>query len=86
MSSRTSSEKLVYMANQIATYFSTQPGDDGAKRVAEHLRSYWEPRMRARIFEMLDTGEAADLSPLARAGVEIWRREMNALPAHSEVD
>ncbi len=86
MSSRTTSEKLVYMANQIAIFFETQPGDDGAEKVAEHLRSFWEPRMRERIFAMIDAGEAEGLSPLARAGIERWRAFGDAIPAHSEAE
>lgn len=40
-----SPEKMVHMANQIATFFKTQPGSDQAARVAAHLTDYWEPRM-----------------------------------------
>lgn len=41
-----SPEKMTYMANQIATFFKSQPGGDPEARVASHLRDYWEPRMR----------------------------------------
>ena len=41
-----SPEKMVMMANQIATFFRSQPGTDQADRVAAHLKDYWEPRMR----------------------------------------
>lgn len=40
-----SPEKMVYMANQIATFFKSQPGTDQASRIATHLTDYWEPRM-----------------------------------------
>ena len=59
-----SPEKLVYMANQIATFFATQPGDDRADRVADHLSDFWEPRMRAQLLEIVAEG-GAGLSPLA---------------------
>lgn len=62
-----SPEKLVRMANQIAVFFASQPGEDQADRVAQHLRDYWDPRMRARIAELVDD-PASGLSPLARAG------------------
>ena len=84
MSSRTTDEKLVYMANQIATFFESQAEGTRAERVAEHLRSFWEPRMRDRLFAMMEAGEAGDLKPLARKGAEIWRAHGRAVPAHSE--
>ena len=51
-----SPEKMVLMANQIATFFKTQPGEDQAQRVADHLNDFWEPRMRRQLFELLDNG------------------------------
>ncbi len=63
-----SREKLVHMANQIATFFETQPGSDQADRVAQHLRDYWDPRMRARIAEIAEAPDSG-LSPLATEAV-----------------
>ncbi|MDF0602695.1 formate dehydrogenase subunit delta [Psychromarinibacter sp. C21-152] len=51
-----SPEKLVRMANQIATFFATQPGDDRADRVAAHINEFWEPRMRAQLAEHMAQG------------------------------
>ena len=42
-----SPEKMVRMANQIATFFKTQPKEDAAARVAAHIKDFWDPRMRA---------------------------------------
>ena len=42
-----SHDKLIRMANQIATFFRSQPGSDQAERVAAHLKDYWDPDMRA---------------------------------------
>lgn len=58
-----SPEKMVMMANQIATFFDSQPGDP-AEKVADHLRDYWEPRMRAQLLAFLDSG-GQGLSPSA---------------------
>jgi len=63
-----SREKLVHMANQIATFFESQPGEDQAERVAQHLRDYWDPRMRTQIAEIAETSESG-LSPLARDAI-----------------
>lgn len=53
-----SPEKMVHMANQIATFFRSQPGDDQAERVATHLRDYWEPRMRDQLKDYIARGGA----------------------------
>ena len=63
-----SPEKLVHMANQIATFFRSQPGTDQADRVAQHLRDYWDPRMRAEIAQIAQRPESG-LSALAREAV-----------------
>ncbi|MEY3003232.1 MAG: hypothetical protein RLZZ491_408 [Pseudomonadota bacterium] len=42
-------DKLVRMANQIAAFFATQPGQDQAERVAAHLKDFWGPDMRAAL-------------------------------------
>lgn len=44
-----SPEKMIRMANQIATFFKTQPGTDHAAHVAAHLSDFWEPRMRDQL-------------------------------------
>lgn len=51
-----SPEKMVTMANQIATFFKTQPGDDQADRVAAHLSDFWDPRMRDQLRSYVAAG------------------------------
>lgn len=51
-----SPEKMVLMANQIATFFQTQPGTDQAARVADHLNDFWDPRMRRQLAAHIQTG------------------------------
>ena len=42
-------DKLVYMANQIADFFKSQPGDAAALRIADHLpRSGFAQRFCAK--------------------------------------
>lgn len=64
-----SHDKLVRMANQIATFFSSQPDTDKAGRVADHLREFWEPRMLDQMAQHLEAG-GAGLSDLAREGCQ----------------
>ena len=59
--------RLVTMANQIATFFATQPGDP-AKATADHLKSFWDPRMRKAIAAHV-AADGAGLDPVALAAV-----------------
>lgn len=49
-----SPEKLVYMANQIAKSFRSRTYDEAVVATAEHISNFWEPRMRAQLFKLLD--------------------------------
>uniref|UniRef100_UPI00135ABCDE formate dehydrogenase subunit delta n=1 Tax=Geminicoccus flavidas TaxID=2506407 RepID=UPI00135ABCDE len=60
---------LVTMANQIATFFATQPGDP-AQATAQHLRQYWDPRMRTAISSHVEAG-GEGLDPVALAAVRL---------------
>ncbi|WP_420569169.1 formate dehydrogenase subunit delta [Thalassovita sp.] len=67
-----SPEKMITMANQIATFFATQPGEDQAQRVADHLNDFWEPRMRAQLAAHLETG-GEGLDPLVVQAASLLR-------------
>jgi formate dehydrogenase subunit delta len=66
-----SPDKLVYMANQIGKFFAHQ-GDRAAAGVADHLRRFWDPRMRRAILEYVDRG-GAGLDPHVLQAVESLR-------------
>ncbi|QUD87164.1 formate dehydrogenase subunit delta [Phenylobacterium montanum] len=61
--------KLVMMANQIATFFASQRHADPVEGVRNHLRLFWEPRMRKAIIAHLQGG-GEGLDPVAKAAVE----------------
>jgi formate dehydrogenase subunit delta len=67
-------DRLVKMANQIATFFATQPGDEAARATAEHIRAFWDPRMRAGIAEHAAAG-GEGLAPVALAAVRLAMSE-----------
>jgi formate dehydrogenase subunit delta len=48
--------RLVYMANQIGKFFASMPSHKAAVGIENHLRKFWEPRMRERIIAYLDKG------------------------------
>lgn len=65
-------QKLVYMANQIATFFASQPSVDASEGVAQHINDFWDPRMRRRFFELAEAGTV--LSPVVAAALSKIRR------------
>ena len=58
-----SAQRLVHMANQIATNLATEPDPVGA--TAEHIILFWDPRMKRMILEH----GREDLSPTAAAAI-----------------
>ncbi|AYG60764.1 formate dehydrogenase subunit delta [Rhizobium jaguaris] len=65
--------KLVYMANQIATFFKTQPANEAVPGVATHINKFWEPRMRRQLFELIDHGDSG-LNPLVLEAASLIHR------------
>lgn len=52
-------EHLVKMANQIEAFFKAEPSRDGAiDGVANHLKRFWDPRMRQQIRAHVEAGGA----------------------------
>jgi formate dehydrogenase subunit delta len=66
-------DKLVYMANQIATAFAAQGRDAQAAAVADHINKFWEPRMRAHLLATLDAGGSGLSEAVVAAGPQIRR-------------
>jgi formate dehydrogenase subunit delta len=57
-------ERLVYMANQIATNLATDSNPVAA--IAHHIDLFWDPRMKSLIFKNGSNG----LSPAAAAAIQ----------------
>jgi formate dehydrogenase subunit delta len=74
-------ESLVRMANDIGNFFASEPDRASAiAGIANHVRRYWEPRMRRQIYAHLDAG-GEGLSDLARAAVrQLSDKERAAAP------
>jgi len=70
---RMSPDKLVYMANQIGKFFASQGHDEAVAGTADHIKKFWDPRMRAQIFKHLEAG-GAGLDPSVRKAVERLRQ------------
>jgi formate dehydrogenase subunit delta len=67
-----SPDKLVNQANQIATFFHSQPGN-GVEAVATHINKFWEPRMRRQFFELIEAG-GKGFDPLVVEAAALVRR------------
>ena len=58
-------DNLIHMANRIGAFFAAYPDrDEGLAGIAEHLKKFWEPRMRGQILAAVDAGEASGLSEI----------------------
>ena len=73
-------DKIVRMANQIATFFLSQPEATRVPGVANHINKFWEPRMRRQFFEIVDNG-GAGLLPLVIAAAREVNRPKDQVPA-----
>ena len=62
-----SPDKLAYMANQIGKFFAHQKPDDAVASIEDHLRKFWDPRMRRAIVAQLENCEIQLDPPVRKA-------------------
>ena len=62
-------DKLVYMANQIGKFFASQGQERAVAGTADHIRQFWDPRMRAQIYAHVEAG-GRGLDPVVRMAIE----------------
>ncbi len=48
--------KIILMANQIGDFFAPYPPQRRAEGIRNHLRTYWDPRMRSDLLAYIDGG------------------------------
>ncbi len=61
-------DRLVYMANQIATAFRTQEHAKAVEATWDHLWHFWDPRMRSMIVDHWKAG-GEGLNDIAKVAV-----------------
>jgi formate dehydrogenase subunit delta len=66
------------MANQIGSFFKSQGHDKAVPGITDHIRKFWDPRMRKAILAHLDAG-GAGLDPNVRDALEALKKAQ-ALP------
>ncbi|MBR7953598.1 formate dehydrogenase subunit delta [Burkholderia cenocepacia] len=69
-------EHLIDMANQIGAFFESMPDrGEALTGIAEHIRRFWEPRMRRALLAALD-------DPSSEAGQRATPIVRDAIAAH----
>ncbi|WP_321792688.1 formate dehydrogenase subunit delta [Burkholderia pyrrocinia] len=73
-------DHLIDMANQIGAFFDSMPDrDEALTGIAEHIRRFWEPRMRRALLAALDdpSGEGAQrAAPIVRDAIAAHRASL----------
>jgi formate dehydrogenase subunit delta len=61
---------LIKMANEISSFWGGESGEEvGAKEVASHIRRFWEPRMRAQMYQYFQERQGSGLSDVAKKAI-----------------
>ncbi len=67
-------DNLIVMANRIGDFFVAQPDrDEALAGIADHLKKFWEPRMRSQILAAVGTEAGAALSEIVTAALTTHR-------------
>lgn len=75
------SQHLTRMANDIGDFFRAQPHQDAVMGIANHLKSFWTPKMRAQLADQVKRGDAA-LDELPLEALLRLLQHPNDKPAH----
>ena len=68
-------ERLVSMANDIGAFFAADPDKaEAAKNIANHLKRFWDPRMRREIVAHYREQGGAGLDPVVRSAVALLQQ------------
>ncbi|MET3819033.1 MULTISPECIES: formate dehydrogenase subunit delta [Burkholderia] len=71
---------LIDMANQIGAFFESMPDrEEALTGIAEHIRRFWEPRMRRALLAALDdpsSAAAQRAAPIVLAAIAAHRASL----------
>ena len=76
-----STQHLVDMANDIGNFFRAQPRQEAISGIANHIRSFWSPKMREKLMAELDAG-GVGLDELPREALRALREHPADKPDH----
>ena len=77
------SETLVRMANDIGKFFHAQGEEKAVAGIANHIKMFWEPRMKKQIFAHLDAG-GQGLNPLPLQALQKLKADMHGFSTMAE--
>lgn len=66
-------ERLAYMADQIARNSAALGRERAIAATADHIASFWDPRMKQRAFALLETERPVSMSDLAAGSLSLLR-------------
>lgn len=67
-------DSLIRMANQIGTFFEAMPDRaEALEGVAQHIRKFWEPRMRRALLAHVDEAGTAELNAMVAEAISRHR-------------
>jgi formate dehydrogenase subunit delta len=70
-------DTLVRMANDIGKFFRSQGEERGVAGITDHVKKFWEPRMKKQIFAHLEQG-GDGLDPMVLKALKKLRELANA--------
>lgn len=72
-------QNLIHMANRIGQFFQSMPDqDEASSEIAQHLRKFWEPRMRRALLAHIDQSGGEGLLPLVKHAVVLHRTQLES--------
>ncbi|RQS20730.1 formate dehydrogenase subunit delta [Burkholderia sp. Bp8998] len=76
---------LIDMANQIGAFFESMPDrEEALSGIADHIRRFWEPRMRRALLAALDDPSSAAgqrAAPIVRDAISAHRASLEPAAA-----
>ena len=71
-------DNLIRMVNRIGAFFAAMPDREEAMHdLAQHVRRFWEPRMRQQLFAHLDEHQGEGVDTLVVAALQRHRTLFN---------
>ena len=62
----------IRLINKVVVHFGYLPPEQAVTEVADHVRKFWDPRMKRRLLELVDS-ETSDFEPVALAAAALLR-------------
>ncbi len=67
-------DHLIRMANQIGAFFEAMPDrTEALEGIAQHIKRFWEPRMRRELMAHIDSVGSAELNSMVAEAIGTHR-------------